>query len=196
MKKIVAMFAAALLSTTAMAADFSAGTNSLSLGFGPEQTAHGGVTSWKGSMNLVHGLTDNIGIGLQNEIYQTQDSSHDVSNNVEADVWYQRKIMGPVSGKVGLGVGEHISDSHNFPFYAAYVQGDVALGNGFTLNAVQYRYRNAFDTRREFESHTVGTGVTYDLNDTSSVSGKVFRKWDGKGTYTSDGMVVAYNIKF
>ena len=196
MNKLTATLAALLLSTSAWAADMQAGKTTLSLGFGPEQTVHHGDTTYKGTMNLVHGLTDSLGLGLQTETYQAQDHSHDVSTNTEVDAWYARNLGHVLTLRAGVGVGEHISNIKDFPFYAAYVQADVPVNAKLTVNAVQYRYRNAFDVRRGFESHQVGTGVTYAVTDSTSVSGKLYRRWDGDINPSTDGVGLGVSFKF
>ena len=99
-----------------------------------------------------------------------------------------------LGGKVGL--GEKFQSSGNFGYYALYGTADYKVADKLTWNAVQYRYRNAFDTANNFESHQVGTGVTYALTDTYAINAKVFRNYDNNFSATGDGAAIGVTAKF
>ena len=98
-----------------------------------------------------------------------------------------------ISGKVG--VGERFTTT-NFPYYALYGAADYKLMDGLTLNAISYRYRNAFDTTNSYESHRIGTGVTYDITSNYSVGVSVTRSYDNTWTATGDAVTGALTMKF
>ena len=67
--------------------------------------------------------------------------------------------------------------------------------DGLTLNAVQYRYRSAVDTGTYgYQSHRLGTGVTYDINSTYSVSATVYRSFDTTSNLTATGDAFAFGV--
>jgi hypothetical protein len=125
----------------------------------------------------------------------TQVPGSQLNQNLEAQAGLALPSMAGVSLSAKGGIGEKFSTT-NFPYYAVYGNADYDLGNGFTINAVSYRYRNAFDTTNSYQSHQVGTGVTYALNSTYSVSGKVYRNLDSGFNATGDAFAIGLNVKF
>ena len=123
------------------------------------------------------------------------DSSMTQKSNVEAQAGYKLPAFAGVvlSGKVG--VGERVQ-STIFPYYALYGNADYVLNDQFTINALSYRYRNAFDTTNSYESHQIGTGVTYNINKTYAVSAKVFRDYDGSFNTADNGGMLSLAVKF
>lgn len=95
-----------------------------------------------------------------------------------------------------LGVGEHFTDIKNYPYYALYGNVDYKVGKSLTFNAVQYRYRNAVDTANLFESHQIGTGLTYGLIGNHSVYGTLYRNLDNKYNPVDNGVTVGYKYNF
>lgn len=128
----------------------------------------------------------------------SQAPSSKLNQNLEAQVGYSLPAFAGVvvSGKVG--VGERFTTT-NFPYYALYGNADYKLIDGLTLNAVQYRYRSAFDTAaNDYQSHQIGTGVTYEITPTYSVSAKIARSYDTTSSFnaTGDSVSVGLNVKF
>jgi len=98
-----------------------------------------------------------------------------------------------VSGKAGI--GQRFTTT-NFGYYALYGNADYKLGP-ITINAMQYRYRSAIDSAANgYQSHQLGTGVTYDINDTYAVSAKVTRSYDTSFNATGDAITGGLTIKF
>lgn len=127
----------------------------------------------------------------------TQAPSSLLKQTIEAQAGYALPAMSGVvvSGKVG--VGERFTDSANYPYYALYGNADYKVSDGITLNAVQYRYRNAIDSAAySYQSHQIGTGVTVDLNQTYSVSAKIARNYDSALNATGDYVGASLTVKF
>jgi hypothetical protein len=128
----------------------------------------------------------------------TQVSGSQLNQNLEAQAGYALPAFSGVtlSGKVGI--GEKFSTT-NFPYVAVYGNADYKVMDGLTLNAVQYRYRSAVDTGTYgYQSHRLGTGVTYDINSTYSVSATVYRSFDTSSSFnaTGDAFAVGLTAKF
>lgn len=118
-----------------------------------------------------------------------------LKQNLEAQVGYALPAFAgiAVSGKVG--VGQRFTTT-NFPYYALYGAADYKLIDGLTLNAINYRYRNAFDTTNAYESHRLGTGVTYDITSNYSVGVSLTRSYDTNWNATGDAVTGALTVKF
>ena len=167
--------------------------DSITVTGGYEQSS-ASVDSYKGNFNWVHTLGAGFSVGAQAETAQTPDT-HVQKSLVEANAYYKLPIMAGVSLKAGVGVGERFQTT-NFAYYALYGGADYAATDKLTWNAVSYRYRNAFDTANAFESHQVGTGVTYALTATTAVNAKVYRSFDNGWNKTADGVNIGYTVKF
>jgi predicted porin len=129
----------------------------------------------------------------------TQDTDNVLKQNLEGQVGYKLPtFMGlTFGGKVG--VGESYVSTGNFPYFAAYGTADYKVMDGLTWNAVQYRYRSAFDTSAYgYQSHQLGTGVTYDLTKTYSISANYYRNFDTSSNLnaTADTFMLGLNAKF
>jgi hypothetical protein len=139
----------------------------------------------------------NLGAGfsVSGAASTTQAPSALVKQNLEAQVGYALPAFAgvAVSGKVG--VGERFVDTGNFPYFALYGNADYKVMDGLTLNAVQYRYRSAVDTGTYgYQSHRLGTGVTYDINSTYSVSATVYRSFDTSSSFNATGDAFAFGV--
>lgn len=127
----------------------------------------------------------------------TSDTSNVVKQNLEAQAGYALPSFSGVAVSGKLGVGERFVSTGNFPYYAVYGNADYKVMDGLTLNAVQYRYRSAIDTNTYgYISHQIGTGATYAINSTYSVSGKIFRNYDSGLNATGDGFQVGLTANF
>jgi hypothetical protein len=138
----------------------------------------------------------NLGMGFSvgGAASTTQVSGSQLNQNLEAQAGYALPSMYGVtlSGKVG--VGEKFTTA-NFPYVAVYGNADYKVMDGLTLNAVQYRYRSAMDTGTYgYQSHRLGTGVTYDINSTYSVSATVYRSFDTSSSFNATGDAFAFGL--
>jgi hypothetical protein len=127
----------------------------------------------------------------------TQDTSNVVKQNLEAQAGYALPAFAgiAVSGKVGI--GERFVSTGNFPYYALYGAADYKLVDGLTINAINYRYRSAVDTGTYgYQSHRLGTGVTYDITSNYSVNVGFTRSYDTNWNATGDAVTGAFTVKF
>ena len=139
------------------------------------------------------------GFSVGGAVGPTQYLDNTIKMTVEAQAGYALPSFSGVtlSGKVG--VGERFLAPTNYPYYALYGNADYTIMPGLTLNAVQYRYRSAVDSNTYgWQSHRLGTGVTYDINSNYSVSATVYRSFDTSSNFnaTGDAFAVGLTAKF
>ena len=215
MKKLTIVAAALLAATSAYATDLPnkkkaplpapvaaatpavtpSSVDSLTVGYGQDVASgdFGSKTDDIYQLTYKHKLDGGFFVGGMAQTTQVPGSK--LGQNLEAQAGYALPAFSGVtlSGKVG--VGEKFSTT-NFAYYAAYGNADYKLGDKVTLNAVQYRYRNAFETANDYESHQIGTGITYDITPAYSVSAKVARNYDKSFNGTGDQFMVGLTVKF
>ena len=141
-----------------------------------------------------HNLGGGFSVGGAASTSQVPNSK--LTQNLEAQAGYALPSFAGVtlSGKVG--VGEKFTTA-NFAYYALYGNADYKVMDGLTINAVQYRYRSAMDTGTYgYQSHRLGTGVTYDITSNYSVSASVYRSFDTSYNATGDAFSVGLTAKF
>ena len=141
-----------------------------------------------------HNLGGGFSVGGAASTSQVPNSK--LTQNLEAQAGYALPSFAGVtlSGKVG--VGEKFTTA-NFPYFAVYGNADYKVMDGLTINAVQYRYRSAMDTGTYgYQSHRLGTGVTYDITSNYSVSASVYRSFDTSYNATGDAFSVGLTAKF
>ena len=178
----------------AEAAKPAASTDSLTVSYGQDLG-----TNFGAKVDDAYGVTYKHSLGggfsVSGVASTTQVQGALLKQNLEAQVGYALPAFAgiAVSGKVG--VGERFTTT-NFPYYALYGAADYKLVDGLTLNAISYRYRNAFDTTNAYESHRLGTGVTYDITSNYSVGVSVTRSYDTNWNATGDAVTGALTVKF
>ena len=169
-------------------------TDSLSISYGQDLGNNFGA-----KVDDAYGITYKHSLGggfsIGGAASTTQVANTLLKQNIEAQAGYALPAFSSItiSGKVG--VGERFTTT-NFPYYALYGAADYKLMDGLTLNAISYRYRNAFDTTNSYESHRLGTGVTYDITSNYSVGVSVTRSYDNTWTATGDAVTGALTMKF
>ena len=184
---------AAPLPPVASAAAPAASADSLTVTYGQDLGNNFGA-----KVDDAYGVTykHNLGGGFSvgGAASTTQVSGSQLNQNLEAQAGYALPAFSGVtlSGKVG--VGEKFT-SANFPYFAVYGNADYKVMDGLTINAVQYRYRSAMDTGTYgYQSHRLGTGVTYDINSTYSVSATVYRSFDTSSSFNATGDAFAFGL--
>ena len=175
----------------------AASVDSLSISYGQDLGNNFGA-----KVDDAYGVTykHNLGGGFSvgGAASTTQVEGSNLNQNLEAQAGYALPALAGVtlSGKVG--VGEKFT-TENFPYFALYGNADYKVMDGLTLNAVQYRYRSAMDTGTYgYQSHRLGTGVTYDITSNYSVSATVYRSFDTSSNFnaTGDAFSVGLTAKF
>jgi hypothetical protein len=148
-------------------------------------------------INYVHQLGAGFAIGAKASMADTANGDNVFKGNAELNGYYAMPIGGGFIAKAALGLGEkQNSGSAAFPYYAVYGGADYKVNDTWTINAINYRYRNAFDTSNNFESHQLTTAVTYNIDTYNAVQGGVQRTFDNGWNATQDTLFVAYTRKF
>ena len=179
-----------------VAAPASASTDSLTVSYAQDLGANfGSKVDDSYSVGYTHSIGGGFTVG--GLVNSTQTTANAITNYGEAQVGYKLPAFAGVTVGGKIGVGEKLTTT-NFPYYALYGTADYALGNGITINAVQYRYRSAFDSNTYgWQSHQIGTGVSYDITSNYTVSAKVYRNYDNTfSNNTGDGFGVGLTVKF
>lgn len=207
MKKFI-IVAAMLATTSAFATDLPnknkapaaapkveapAKTDSLTINYGQDLATNFGAKS-SDTYGVSYKKNLGGGISVGGSLSTSQAAASNLKQNIEGQVGYALPAISGVvvSGKVG--VGQRFTTT-NFPYYALYGNADYKLGP-ITVNAAQYRYRAPFDAANDYTSHQIGTGVTYDINETYAVSAKVTRSYDTSFNATGDAVTGGLTIKF
>lgn len=117
------------------------------------------------------------------------------AQNLEATVGRHFAVNDQLSLGAALGVGQRF-DTNDFTYYTVSADADVKVTDKLSWTAVEYRYRNAFDTANDYESHRLGTGVSYALTDAVAVNASVYRNFDGDLDATGNAASVGLAYKF
>ena len=178
------------------AASESADT-SVSLGFGFE--ADPGTYN-KANKNLYtlgveHRIPGGAFLGLNASTSQAQPGDGALTQNIEALAGY-RMAFGPAAIKGSLGVGERFTTNSNFPYWVGRLGADYSISDQLTWNAVEYRYRNAFDAVNSYESHRLGTGLTYSFARNQAIYTNVYRDFNSGWDTSGNGIVAGYKVSF
>ena len=209
MNKLLISVAAVMLATSAYATDLpskksaplptpapvvaASSDDSLTVSYGQDLGNNfGAKVDDAYQLSYKHNLGGGLSVGGMAKT--TQVAGSQLNQNLEAQAGYALPAMAgvTVSGKVG--VGEKFTTT-NFPYFALYGNADYKVMDGLTLNAVQYRYRSAIDSNQYgYQSHQIGTGVTYDINSKYSVSAKVARNFDNTSSYSATGDEVMFGL--
>jgi len=149
------------------------------------------------SINWVHQLGGGLAVGAKAAMADTANGGNVFKGNAEADAYYTMPVFAGLNLKAAVGIGaKQNSGSAAFDYYALYTGADYKLNDSITLNAINYRYRNAFDTINNFESHQLATGVTYNLDTYNAVQGQFSRTFDTSWNATQDSFTLNYIRKF
>lgn len=127
---------------------------------------------------------------------QAEPSNGALKQTIDGSVGYKLPTFAGFSLKGSAGVGERFTTGSDFPYYVIRGSADYKINDTIQINALQYRYRNAFDSVNAFESHQIGTGVTYTFAKNQAVYTKVYRNFDGGFNATDNGIVIGYKVAF
>lgn len=183
-KTMIALAAVAALAGTAAVAE-----TTVALTYGQDFTAAG--FGAKTSDTLGVAVSQTFG-AYEAGVSYSGDSD---AQNLEATVGRHFAINDQVSLGAAVGVGERF-DVEDFTYYTLAADADVKVNDKLTWTAVDYRYRNAFDTANDYESHRVGTGVSYALTEVVAVNASVYRNFDGDLNATGNAAEVGVAYKF
>lgn len=213
MKNVITIAAVLAMTATAYATDLpnkkaapaapasapaaTASVDSLSVSYGQDLANNfGSKTADAYSVAYKRNIGGGFSVGGVASTSQAPNSQ--LNQNLEAQASYALPAVAGIGVTGKVGVGERFTTT-NFPYYALYGNADYKLTDDLTLNAVQYRYRSAFDTAANgYQSHQLGTGVTYNLTSAYSISAKVARSYDTTSSFnaTGDSFTLGLNVKF
>ena len=191
--------APAPVATPAAAASAASTDNTISVDTGYEAATdkYGYSDRNKNTYNVTfsHNIGGGFSLGAKAGTTQAYDQGA-IAQNIEGQAGYALPAFAGValSGKVG--VGERFTNGTDYAYYAAYGNADYKINDAIAINAVQYRYRSAFDDAVGYKSHQIGTGVTYSFADKQSVYAKVYRNYDNAWTGTDNGVSIGYKLAF
>jgi hypothetical protein len=129
-------------------------------------------------------------------ISQTEPSDGALKQTVDGSIGFKIPVSANIGLKGSVGIGERFTNGNDFTYYVVRGQADYKLTDALTWNAVQYRYRNAFDTANAFESHRLGTGLTYTFSKNQAVYTNIYRNLDTSFNTTDNGIVAGYKVSF
>lgn len=172
----------------------AASNDSLSVSYGQDLgTNFGAKSADTYSVTYKHNLGG--GFSVSGVASTSQSANALLKQNLEAQVGYTLPLFAGISATGAVGVGERFTTT-NFPYYALYGSTSYKLVDGLTVTPISYRYRNAFDVANAYESHRVGTGVTYDITSNYSIGVSVTRSYDTSWNATGDSISGAFTVKF
>lgn len=146
-------------------------------------------------IEVAHTFPSSVMIGGSFEP-QLKTGSDDPTYNLEGYVGYKLELNEVVSFGVTGGLGERFADSSDdFPYYVFHVRADVALDEHWTINVVNYRYRNAFDTDDDYNTPEVATGISLKIDDKNTISAKYYYSWK-EGEPEDQGIGIGYRFGF
>lgn len=183
-KTMFALAAVAALAGTAAVAE-----TTVALSYGQDFTAAGFGETTTNSLGVSVARdfgAYNVGVAF---------SGDEDAQNLEATIGRHFALNDRVSVGGALGVGQRF-DANDFAYYTVSADADVKVTDKLSWTAVDYRYRNAFDTDNDYESHRVGTGVSYALTDTVAVNASVYRNFDGDFDATGNAASLGLAYKF
>lgn len=181
MKKILLVTLLALAATTVQAAD----------NFGKIEYAFrdiDGDAPNKNGLNITvgHKFNPSWAIDGKAEI-RVENGTESVSNRLELGTTYSEKNL-----FVRGSVGEKFKEGSSFAYYTVEPGAKFDLTKDLKLIG-SYRYRNAFNTSNDDETHRAQVGAEYSLDKTSAVTASVGRSW-GDTQYNS--VNVGYKVNF
>lgn len=175
MKNMIAVSVLAL----ALATPAFAGSNEvdLNVGAGFTKDSENTRTIPRIGLGVTHFADSGFLLGGRMATNQTATSPYNLS--VESEGLAGLRVqLGKLSliGKGGVGFRQASERdasgrvSSGFPYYAGYGEAGYRINQDFTWNVVDYRYRNSFNNERYgFETHKVGTGVTFHVTENTGI---------------------------
>lgn len=208
---IVAAFAAAAISTAAFAADLPRKDIAPSIPvetgdyYEPQNSVTGSFTSnfepgeYSDSTGFDYtldykflGLGNGIAVGGSIVSSSTSNFEDFDAKRVEADIKWAAPTGFGITTNIGGGLGYRLNEEDLY--YQVNSGIDYSVNEFVTLNAVNYRFRDTFDST--WQSHEIGTGVTVKVVDSVSVSGKIARAYDDDLEAASDSITVGVGFEF
>ena len=179
------------------AAPAASADNTISAGWGLDFTS--GEYSKSTATNYSVAYSRNIGGGFSAGVAAGTNQAANagaLKQTIEAQASYKLPVFAGFTAKAGAGIGQRFTDGANYGYYALRAGADYSLTDNIVINAANYRYRNSFDAQWNYESHNVGTGVTYKFAKDQSVGVSVSRSYDKSWNNSGDGVMLNYALNF
>lgn len=179
------------------AAPAASADNTISAGWGLDFTS--GEYSKSTATNYSVAYSRNIGGGFSAGVAAGTNQAANagaLKQTIEAQAGYKLPVFAGFTAKAGAGIGQRFTDGANYGYYALRAGADYSLTDNIVINAANYRYRNSFDAQWNYESHNVGTGVTYKFAKDQAVGVSVSRSYDKSWNNSGDGVMLNYALNF
>jgi len=134
--------------------------------------------STKYQFNAGHTFDSGWNLGGSFEYSNTAFSGR-ASQNLEGTIGYSIPLNYASSLTASAGSGERWQQnpSTSFPYYVLRIGLNFELTQDVTWNAISYRFRDAFDTDENYNTPQIATGLTFKVDEHSSITAKVGRNW-------------------
>jgi hypothetical protein len=164
-----------------LACPAAADSSSVGVSLTTDRDAHdlSDPNSTKFEISAAHSFDNGVILGASTE-YSNTAFSDKATVNLEGIIGYRLQLGGLFSVTGSSGLGERIQASgpgDSFPYYVFRIATDIKVRDDLTWNVVSFRYRNAFDPDNDYLTPQMATGISYDLNEHSSISGAVQYNW-------------------
>ena len=130
-----------------------------------ETNGTAGADAWyvKGTIDI------NKNLAVDASLQTTQvDVSNKISSRYDFGVSPKFDVYGSVRGYTRVSIGEKISTTGDYRFYAVEPGINATLANNLT-GQLGYRFRNAFDSSIADTTRTLRAGVTYDVTNKDAI---------------------------
>lgn len=212
MKKLLITAAAIALATSAYATDLpskktapaapaaapaASADNTISAGYGFDFTP--GEYSKSTATNYSVAYSRNLGGGISAGVAAGTSQAADagaLKQTIEAQAGYKLPVFAGFVAKAGAGIGERFTNGANYPYYALRAGLDYSLTDNIVINSANYRYRNSFDAQWNYESHQVGSGLTYKFAKDQALNVSYARSFDKSWNSSSDSVTASYTLNF
>ena len=181
----------------AAAAPAASADNTISAGWGLDFTS--GEYSKSTATNYSVAYSRNVGGGFSAGVAAGTNQAANagaLTQTIEAQAGYKLPVFAGFTAKAGAGIGQKFTNGANYGYYALRAGADYSLTDNIVINAANYRYRNSFDAQWNYESHNVGTGVTYKFAKDQAVGVSVSRSYDKNWNNAGDGVMLNYALNF
>lgn len=152
--------------------------------------------STKYQFNARHTFDSGLNLGGSFEFSDTAFSDR-ASKNLEGTIGYGIPLNYASFLTVSAGIGErwHQNPSNSFPYYVLRIGLNFELTQDITWNAIAYRFRDAFDADENYNTPQIATGLTFKVDENSSITAKVARNWRD-GSPSSTGISLDFKRRF
>jgi hypothetical protein len=172
------MLVAAL--TIAAACHAAADSNSIGMTITSDRDPRNFATpaDTKYELNGAHNFDGGVILGGSFQ-YTDTTFSNQASQNLEGTIGYRIPFGSAFSMTGSAGIGEYWRQNPNtaFPYFVLRISADLELSQAITWNVISYRFRDAFDHNDNYNTPQVATGLTFKLDQLSSISIKIIRDW-------------------